>query len=137
MALATDLTGSIWNAIADLVQRSRAPREVYFTKVTKADKIKMLVWAEEFGDLAIPLVSFTTTISYFDTEPYGNVTSGSPVNTRRQKREDKTQTNPAYETKLVCPKSGDTIIVLDLAGAKRFPICIGVIQSRSGFWEEK
>jgi hypothetical protein len=55
--------------------------------------------------------------------------------TQLQKREDTTQTNPAYQTEIVTPNVGELVIILDPWGVKRFPVCIGTVQSRVGFWE--
>jgi hypothetical protein len=128
MSLASDLTAEIWNAIADLIQRSQSPREIYFVKVKKVDKKAKLIWADDFGDLAIPLVSHDFSFSHFDTQPSGTLL----------KRQDTTQTNPAYRVEIVLPKVNQIVIVLDPWGAKRFPICIGTFQSKmnQGAWEE-
>lgn len=134
--IATDLSPDIWNAIADLISRSTGSREVFFVKVKKIDKTNKTIFVEDFGDLGIPLVSFNNSFSYFDTEPVGNAVSGSPVNTRKMKREDMTQLNPALRTVLVMPKVGEIVVVLDPWGGKRFPICIGVVHSKAGYWEE-
>lgn len=133
--IATDLSSEIWNAIADLVQHSQTAREIYYVKVTRVDKKKKLVWAKDFGDLAIPLVAHSYSFSYYDTEPTGNVTSGQPVTTKKTLKTDKLQENPVYRTEIVTPKVGQLIVVLDPWGVKRFPICVGVIQSKTGFWE--
>jgi len=130
---ANDLGKNVWNGIADLVRRSQSPREVYFVSVTKADKVRSLVWAKEFGDVAIPLVGFSRSFAYYDTVPTG--VSGATVTTEKQKRSDATNKNSNYLAHVVCPSVGDLIVVLDPWGAKRYPICVGVIQSRSGFWE--
>lgn len=119
---ASDLSPAIWNSIADLVKRSQSPREIYFCIVTKSDKTRRLVWAAEFGGTAIPMVSLTYSFAYYDT-------TSSDV----QRRDD--PDNPAHQTQIVVPKVGETIVVLDPWGAKRFPFCIGVVQSRSGYWE--
>lgn len=124
--IASDLAKGIWNGIADLVQRSQSAREIYYVKVTKSDPLKLLVWADDFGDTAIPLVAHNSSFAYFDT-----TNTGTSI-----KREDKSNANPLFQTHLICPKVGDLIVVLDPWGAKRFPICIGTIQSRKGFWEE-
>lgn len=119
---ASDLSPAIWNSIADLVQRSQSSREIFFCKVTRADKVRKLVWTDDFGGTAIPMVAHTFSFSYFDT-------TSSDV----QKRDD--PDNPAHQTQIIVPKVGQTIVVLDPWGAKRFPFCIGVIQSKSGYWE--
>lgn len=132
---ATDLSPEIWNAIADLVAKSGTPREHFFVKITRVDKIKKLIWVREFGDLAIPLVSHAFSFSYFDTVPVGNAVSGSPIGTQAQKREDKTQDNPAMRVEIVTPKVGQVAIVIDPSGAKNSPYCVGVVQSKTGYWE--
>lgn len=131
--MASDLSKHVWNGIADLVRRSQTPREVYFVTVTKADKARNLVWAKEFGDVAIPLVAFSRSFSYYDTVPTG--VSGATVTTEKQKREDATHKNANYLAQVVCPKVGELIAVLDPWGAKRYPVCFGVVQSKTGFWE--
>lgn len=133
---ATDLSDEIWNAIADLVGRSQGQRELYFVRITKVDKSKLLIWTEDFGDLAIPLVAFKTSFSHFDTQPTGaNVVAGVPLPTKLFKRSDSTGQNPVYQTQIVPPQVGEVAVVLDPWAAKRFPICIGIIQSKTGFWE--
>lgn len=125
--IANDLSRGIWNGIADLVQRSRAPREIYYAKVARADEKKKLIWCKDFGDLAIPLVAHGGFGFYYDTRPTGSVTDGQPVAT------EKAKTRMVME--IACPAKGDLVVILDPWGAKRFPICIGVIQSSKGFWE--
>lgn len=133
--IANDLTPEIWNSIADQIRRSTATREIYFVTVTKVDKVKLLLWADDFGDLAIPLVAFSNSFVYFDTQPVGNVTSGSPVPVQLVKKEDVTQQNPALQTVIICPDVGDVVVVLDPFGARTQPFCIGIVQSKSGYWE--
>lgn len=123
---ATQLHPKIWNAIAGYVDRMRSPREIYFVTVTKVDVIRKIVYADDFGDNGIPLVAHSATFSYYDTQVDGTVL----------KRQDATLTNPAFETQISAPHVGDLIVVLDPWGAKRFPICIGIIQSKAGFWQE-
>lgn len=120
--IANDLSAPVWNAIADLVQRSQLPREVYFCKVTKIDRARQIIWTEDFGAIGIPMVAHTFSFAYYDTTP-----------TDVQHRDD--PGNPAFQVKIVMPKVGQVVIVLDPWGAKRFPICVGVIQSKSGYWE--
>lgn len=134
--IADNLSAEIWNAIADLVARSKAARQIYFAKVTKADKVAKIIWADEFGDIGIPLVSHRYSFSHYDTVPFGNVTSGQPAPTQLQRREDKTQNNPAYQVEMIVPRKGDTVVILDALGSRRFPICIGTVISRSGYWNE-
>jgi len=133
--IATDLSRAIWNGIADLVRRNKGHREIYFARVIRSDQGKNLIWVKELGDRAIPLVAHHYSFSYYDTVPTGNVTEGQPVNTVKQKREDKTNTNTNFRTKIICPKKGQIAVILDPWGARRFPICIGMIQSSTGYWE--
>lgn len=134
--IADDLAPEVWNAIADEIGRSKSARQIYFAKVMKADKIKRVIWVDEFGDLGIPLVSLGYTFAHYDTVPTGNVTSGQPVPVQLRRREDKTQTNPTYQVQVIVPKKGDTVVILDPLGTRRFPICIGSLLSKQGYWEE-
>lgn len=131
---ATQLSRSIWNAMADLAHRSQTPREVYFSEVTKVDVANKLIWARDFGDVAIPLVAFDRYFAYYDTVPTG--ISGASVNTRVDRREDRTHTNENYLTQLVSPRVGDVVVVLDPWGAKRFPVCLGLLRVNSKAWSE-
>lgn len=131
---ATQLSRSIWNAMADLARRSQTPREVYFSEVTKVDVANKLIWARDFGDVAIPLVAFDRYFAYYDTVPTG--ISGASVNTRVDRREDRTHTNENYLTQLVSPRVGDVVVVLDPWGAKRFPVCLGLLRVNSKAWSE-
>lgn len=120
---ATNLSRSVWNAVADLARRSQTPREVYFSEVSRADPARNLVWVKDFGDTSIPLVAFDSSFAYYDTIQTGEVV----------RRDDPTNEN--YQTKTVCPKKGDLVVILDPWGAKRFPICVGLLHA-SGAWEE-
>jgi hypothetical protein len=132
---ATDLSKNVWNALAGYVNRSQSPREVYYATVTRNDLLKKLVWVSEFGDVAIPLVAHKEAFVYYDTVPVGNVTSGQPVKTKQERRADPKHTNANLLTEVVCPAVGDLVVIMDPWGSKRFPICIGTIQSKAGFWE--
>lgn len=134
--IADDLSPEVWNAIADEISRSRAAHQIFFAKVTKADKVKKVIWVDEFGDLGIPLVSHRYSFAHYDTVPTGNVTSGQPVPIQLRRREDTTQTNLAYQTEVVVPKRGSTVVIIDPLGTRRFPLCIGVVHSKAGYWEE-
>jgi len=123
--LATQLTDAIWNAIADLVRRSASQREIYFVQVTRVDKAARVLWADEFGDLAIPMVHHTFGFPYYDTQPSGSQT----------KRGEDYETNDAFRVKIVMPKAGDMVVILDPEGAKSTPICIGTIRSPGDYWE--
>jgi hypothetical protein len=115
---ATNLSPEIWNAIADLIGRSQTAREIYTVKVTKVDKNKKLIWATDYGDVAIPLVSHDFSFSYFDTQLTANPTTTLPVRSKLVKKEDKTQENPVYRVEIVTPKVGDLVVILDPLGAK-------------------
>jgi hypothetical protein len=116
---ASDLSPAIWNAIADEIRRQTSEREIYFVKVTKSDTKRHVIWCQDFGSMAIPLVGHAYGFDYYDT-------SGTDVM-------KKTGT-----VEVVCPRVGQTVVILDPWGAKRFPICIGVILSKSehSLWEE-
>lgn len=131
---ATQLSRSIWNAMADLARRSQSPREVYYSEVTKTDIANGLIWAKDFGDVAIPLVAFVQTFAYYDTVPTG--VSGLAVTTRVDKREDKSGANENFHTKVSFPKKGDVVVILDPWGAKRFPVCLGLLRANRGAWAE-
>lgn len=128
------ITPEEWNAIVELIEQHIPAREVTFAKVTKRDDKKKLIWVKEFGQTSIPMVDFDRGFHYYDTVPVGNVVAGQPIATELRKREDATFRNANYKTTLITPKVGQTAIILRPAGVLRFPICIGVIQSR-GHWE--
>lgn len=131
---ATSLSRSIWNSLADLAKRTQSPREIYFSEVTRVDETRLLIWANDFGDVAIPLVAFRRAFAYYDTVPTG--VSGSVVTTRVDRREDKTHTNGNYETHLICPKVGDVVVILDPWGARRFPMAVGLLSNLQDAWNE-
>lgn len=122
--------------MADLARRSQSPREVYFSEVVDSDPVKLLIWAKDFGDVAIPLVAFQYAFAYYDTVPVGDAHDGEPIATSLLRRDDKTHRNKNFLTSVVCPSKGDLAVVLDPWGAKRFPICIGTLASTDGAWEE-
>lgn len=129
----TELPSGIWNAIYDAIRREAKPREVTFGKVVKRDAVKKLVWLKEFGDLAIPLVYFGHSFEYMDSVPLGNESPGSPWVTRKEHRGDKTQKNDAFHTTVIVPSVGQMVCVLNPRGSFRFPMCVGVIQSKD-YW---
>lgn len=91
-------------------------------KVIKADSKKNLVWLKEFGDQPIPVFTFDYDIKYYDTQPTGNVTSGSPVKT--QLKVKKAVVKPK------CPKVGETVLIAKQHGSRSLPKCLGVLRSR-------
>jgi hypothetical protein len=121
---ADELHSDIWNRIGTMIDRTRARPEIRFGKVVRRDERRRLVWLEDYGDLAIPLVAFHFGFSYYDTDE-----TGQP-----QLRSDPSGDNTSYQTKLLVPKVGERVVILDSGGAKRFPFCVGVIQS-SEYWQ--
>ena len=130
----TELPSGVWNAIYAAIKREAKPREVTFGKVVKRDATKRVIWLAEFGDLAIPLVHFNYSFEYLDTVPEGNSVPGNPTNTNMVHRGDKTQKNDAYHVKVIVPKVGQMVCVLNPRGSFRFPMCVGVIQGQ-GYWQ--
>lgn len=122
---AEQLSDAIWNAIADLVRRNGSQREVYHVTVSKVDKARKVLWADEFGDIGIPVVVHSLGQALYDTQPDGTL----------KKRGEDYETNDAYQAQIIMPQIGDTVVVLDPGGSKTVPICIGVIQSPGGYWE--
>jgi len=124
---ANSLSPGIWNAIAEMVARNAAPGEISFHNVRKRDVAKKIIWVEEFGETSIPLVTFDFNFAYYDTQPSGSVT----------KRYDATadESDPAYHAKLLVPRVGQKVAILNPSGNRRFPVCIGVVQSMPGsYW---
>lgn len=90
--------------------------------VIKADPTKNLIWLAEFGDQPIPIYTFDYDIKYYDTQPVGNVTSGSPVPINLVRKQ-------AVVTPK-CPKVGDTVLIAKQYGSRSLPKCLGVLRSR-------
>lgn len=122
-----------WNLIREMILSLIPGRTMSFERVVKRDEKKLLVWTKEHGNTAIPLVDFERGFKYYDTQPTGNVTSGQPVNTKLVKKEDLTNKNPNLLTKIVTPKVGEQVIIIEPWGNLRFPVCLGVILSK-GQW---
>lgn len=125
MPSADNLSSPIWNAIADQIDRVAAQHEIVFAPVTKVDPVLKIIYADGFGEMGIPLVGFHFSFSYYDTQDDGALLW----------RGDKTQKNPIYRAEIVMPAVGDIALILDLAGTKSYPVCIGTLLSKSGFWE--
>lgn len=124
MSMATNLSSGLWNAIFDAMDRRMPSREVTFGHVLKRDVPKQLIWLEEFGDIAIPLVYFGGTFSHYDTQPSGV----------KQLRSDPSEVNPNFQVKVMVPRVGQLVCVLNPRGTRRFPMCVGVIQS-TDYWQ--
>lgn len=115
---ADSLHSQVWNAIVEMIQRQQLSREIAFGKIIKRDVVNKLVWLEEFGQTAIPIAAFDMKLSYYDTTETGDVT----------KRTE--------QSELVMPRVGQVAVVLNQSGNHRFPVCVGVIQSKSGtYWQ--
>lgn len=125
---ADTLSPGLWNALADLVNRQAAPSEISFHTVKKRDLAKRVIWVEEFGETGIPLVSFNYSFAYYDTQQDGTT----------KKRSDATadESDPAFHVKIIVPRVGQTVAILNPSGNRRFPTCVGVVQSLSGsYWQ--
>lgn len=120
------LTPALWNAIADAISRALPGRNMSFGRVIKRDVTDKVVWLEEFGETAIPLCAFDSSFAYYDTQQDGTV----------KRREDKGDTDAAFRTKMLVPKVGQLVVIIDLFGNRRFPVCVGVLQSKLGsYWQ--
>jgi hypothetical protein len=122
-----------WNAIRDMIQQLLPAESVVFDRVTKRDTVDKLVWTKEYGNLALPLVSFQYGFAYYDTQLTANPTNTFPVRSHQVRREDLTNQNVNFKTRLIVPKVGDMVVILDRYGVKRHPVCIGVTESKN-FW---
>lgn len=122
-----------WNAIRDMIQQLLPAESVVFDRVTKRDTVDKLVWTKEYGNLALPLVSFQYGFAYYDTQLNANPTNALPVRSHQVRREDLTNQNVNFKTRLIVPKVGDMVVILDRYGIKRHPVCIGVTESKN-FW---
>lgn len=121
------ITEGEWASIRSLVDvavgETVGNRGSYFTtgKVIKRDEAKRLVWLEDFGDQAIPLVGFKYEIKYYDETPNGTV--GVAVGAAQPFR---TRTKTIVVTPQV-PKVGEIVVVAREMGTRRLPRCLGVI----------
>lgn len=123
---ATNLAPALWNAIAEMVRKeSTVPREVFFSAITKVDSESRLIYTDEFGDIAVPLVGFKLGFSTYDTQPDGVLV----------KRGEDYEMNDAYQNRLIMPSVGEIAVIIDPEGARVHPFCVGVVQSGTGYWE--
>lgn len=117
---------SIRAMVESVIREMVGGRRDYFVtgKVIKNDDKKNLVWLEEFGDQAIPVVAFDYEITVYDETPKGTlaVAAGnvSPYKTKKKK---------AFATVMV-PSVGETVLVARELGIRRLPRCLGVLQGR-------
>jgi hypothetical protein len=118
------ISESEWESISNLFNRLMRKKGEYFVtgKVIKRDVAKKLVWLQEFGDQAIPIVGFDYEVTYYDETPRGVVTTavgaGADYTTQQKKA----------KVKLLVPRVGQSVVVAREFGTRRLPRCIGVIQ---------
>lgn len=113
---ATTLSKNIWNAIGDLANQNRSPREIFLQKVIKRDAESKLVWTEEFGQLAIPIFGFDYLVEYIDSA-------------------DTSVVRRTVVATAIVPAINDLVVIVDMWGAQRFPVCLGKMISTGKFWE--
>lgn len=113
------ISQSDWRAIEEFVNRifSKAGEPFVQGKVIKADKVRNVVFLNEFGDTPIPVIAFDYQVKYQYKEPSG-------VTTIRK------TTAYSEEVQILTPRVGDTVLVAQHFGSKRLPKCLGVIQSK-------
>jgi hypothetical protein len=119
---------SIRTAVEAIVREVIGGRADYFISgdVVKRDVEKKLVWIEELGSQAIPVVAFDYTVRYYDMQPTGSAGAYAGSQTVA-----KTAT-----AQVVIPKVGDNILVVCERGNRRLPRCLGKIQGRDWFTVE-
>lgn len=112
-----------WRSIQDEIDNKIAKRGEYFdiVVVTKRDDENKLVWADEYGSTAIPLVAFDVSVKYYDTISSGAVV---PRMTRPPRGTNR-------EVEIITPQVGESILVGKILGSNGFPVCLGVIQGRN------
>jgi hypothetical protein len=106
------LTESDFMSIRKMVESLIGETGEYFItgEVIKRDPNKKLVWLAEFGDQAIPVVSFDYTVKTYDTLPNGKVVVSS------------------YDAEIKTPALGEIVVVARELGTRRLPRALGVIQ---------
>jgi hypothetical protein len=120
--IASDLSPGLWNALYERIRGSRPGSEIVIATVSKRDESKKLIWVEELGDVSIPLVSFDFEFDTYDTQADGSVS-----------KRDGTS-NALQRVRVLTPRVGQLVAILQPNGIRRFPMCLGCIQSQ-GFWE--
>jgi len=115
--------GTIADMVEKIISQQVGKKTDYFitAKVLKVDVANKCIYLEEFGDQAIPIISFNYEVTYYDQTPAGTNygTSGtSAAFTTRAKTVD---------VKLKMPKVGQRVLVAREMGADRLPRCLGVI----------
>lgn len=115
-----------WESIVNLFNRLIKKKGEYFVtgKVTKRDEKRKLIWLNEFGDQAIPIVCFDYEINYYDETPSDTNTTavGAAAQFKTKKKK--------VISKVMVPKVGQTVVVAREFGTRRLPRCLGVIQGQ-------
>lgn len=127
---ATDLSPELWQGIQKRIEQSIPRNEIVMSTVTRRDKDNMLIWVEDFGELSIPLVGLVTGFEYFDLSDLGDTLRFDATY-----RATKTYSLGIFKDNPELPKLGDRVILLVPFGVERFPMCLGVIQSKN-YWRE-
>lgn len=122
--IASDLSPDLWQAVIDLVNRSRSAREIFFQYVIRRDITDKLIWTAEYADTPIPLFGFDYLIYYYDTVAGG----GPPFDKNTVVRREAI-------TQVQVPKIGELVAILDMWGAQSQPICIGKVYSTGNYWD--
>jgi hypothetical protein len=112
-----------WQSIASMIEKMIRTqvgfKSNFFVsgKVIRVDKAKKLVYLKEFGDQAVPIISFDYEIDYYDASASGTA-----------KRKAKAV--------LTMPRVGQVVLVAREMGSQRLPRCLGVIQGKGWFVAE-
>jgi len=112
MAFATQLSTQVWAEINRAIARVNTNSEITRGQVIKIDASNRNVYVKEFGETAIPLVGFDIDIEFYDTTPTGV-----------QKK--------TYIAKARMPQVGDLVIIARQGGARRLPLCLGIVQGKN------
>ena len=112
MMLATRLSQQVWAQVSELIARSSGNEEITRGTVIKVDAVNRNVFVKEFGETAIPLVGFDIQVDFYDTTTTGV--------------EKKTSIARA-----AMPKVGDLVVIARQGGARRLPLCLGIVQGKN------
>lgn len=120
------LNDADWRQIYSAIGDAIPPSSIVQGVVIRSDELNNLIWLNEFGDQPIPLFMFDYQVTYFDTQPLvANLTTGA-VSSKVVKKQTRIL---IADVKPLCPKVGDTVLVLKQHGSRRLPKCIGVLHS--------
>ena len=109
---ATRLSQQVWAEINDAISKVKTNSEITRGQVIKVDATNQNVFVKEFGETAIPLVGFDYDIEYYDSTASGVV-------------------KKTYIAKPRMPKIGDLVIIARQGGARRLPLCLGIVQGKN------